>query len=249
MSTVSHLFARSGPGAVYEPVKSSGGRLSAQLDSVEGTPGSAAPPKGALCGGQDASGNFQPLAVDSSGSLTTSPPASSPKSLRQLRSEGKCFVTNGTKHTLTSSLSLNTVFNPPGSGNKLGVYEISWNLSSNSTQGRVPIFVSLISGVPVSGNTSNDGFNVKAGAPNDTESELYKELGGSPTTLAGLIRSQFRMQGGSNNLARHINYQEEMIELPEGTGIEIFTSGNNVNNSIDVSAQIRYVKVGNTEPL
>jgi hypothetical protein len=98
-------------------------------------------------------------------------------------------------------------------------------LGSDATSGNVAVFVQYMSAVPGSGETSNNNFNAKAGASDDTDTEAYSDLGGSATSSAVLFKAKYRLEGGSNNYAQQLNYQEEIVELPEGTPPSIYAVG------------------------
>lgn len=173
------------------------------------------------------------------------------KTLKQYRREGKCFYcsTYNFKSAITDYLL--TLWNPSDSGYKIGLYNVQFNTSISATSGNVLKFTLDTFDNPTIGSFAvpTDCKNVKLGHPNDTDIEAYDGLNGYTTFHGNLGTFRLEPSTSSGGMFQYLDFQEEIIELPEGSGVQLLLDGNNDKLIFQYGVTFRYVKIPNNEEL
>lgn len=166
--------------------------------------------------------------------------SNTPKTVRQFRQEGKCYSVSIQGWDMSNNVEFGYIYNPEGSGKNIYVYQISAGAYKMESTERVALDLkraNLISSTNGQNVTeSNLDFSIFTGGV----AEVVKRNG---NTNFNISRSGVRlfeshgMNGNGGDL--FVDYQEEMIRIPEGKGLIL---GCFVDGSASVNANVRYIE-------
>lgn len=173
------------------------------------------------------------------------------KTLKQYRREGKCFYASIANYINVTENYLLTLWNPSGSGHKVGLYNVQWNTSTDETTGdTVKYTLHTIDGITFGTNVILvDRKNVKLGQPDDTDIGVHESIHGSTDFHGTLMSSYLIPSSSSGGLWQYLDFQEEIVEIPEGYGVTMRMHDNTSSLTLQYGVTFRYIKVPNTEEL
>lgn len=174
------------------------------------------------------------------------------KTLKQYRREGKCYYGTTSNFTDVAENYLLTLRNPTGSGYTAGLYNVQWNTSTNATTGNTLKYsLYTLDGFTIGGSALKiTRRNVKFGEPNDEDIELYDGINGSASIHGTLMSSYLEPSSSSGGLYQYLDFQEEIVQIPEGYGVTLLMTGNDTSRLVlQYGVTFRYIKVPNSEEL